>query len=276
MANRICTVPACGRPRNGRLYCKTHENRCKKYGDPLADEPIKDRRTDCSVQGCDGEHLARGLCGKHLRRLYVTGDVGPAGDLPRPRRRDCTRDGCHAEREFNSVHCPAHIAAIAEKRAFQASPIETRMREIGWHVNELTECWEWNGTRSADGYGVLRDGNEIYTHRHAYLIAYGDLPAGFVVRHACDNPPCCNPLHLSLGTQQDNSDDNKRRRRTTSFRDGWASVCRAGLHDITKPGALRTYTSRVTGHTYQTCSECRRISSARATAARAKSGSKEF
>lgn len=41
----------------------------------------------------------------------------------------------------------------------------------------------------------------------AYESSTGDVPAGLLVCHHCDNPPCCNPAHLFLGTYQDNVDD---------------------------------------------------------------------
>jgi len=44
-------------------------------------------------------------------------------------------------------------------------------------------------------------------HRVSWLIHHGPIPDGFCVLHDCDNPPCCNPHHLFLGTLQDNSDD---------------------------------------------------------------------
>ena len=33
------------------------------------------------------------------------------------------------------------------------------------------------------------------------------LPPEVKVLHSCDNPPCCNPAHLSPGTQGDNIAD---------------------------------------------------------------------
>ncbi len=33
------------------------------------------------------------------------------------------------------------------------------------------------------------------------------VPDGLFVRHTCDNPPCCNPAHLLIGTAADNTHD---------------------------------------------------------------------
>jgi len=50
-------------------------------------------------------------------------------------------------------------------------------------------------------------------HRIAYELLKG--PTGdFFVLHTCDNPPCCNPDHLWLGTQADNIKDCKEKGRT--------------------------------------------------------------
>lgn len=69
-------------------------------------------------------------------------------------------------------------------------------------------CHEWTAGRFTGGYGAFGVGNRLVkAHRVAYVLAYGFVPAGLVVRHRCDNPPCCNPRHLTLGTNQDNSQD---------------------------------------------------------------------
>ena len=34
-----------------------------------------------------------------------------------------------------------------------------------------------------------------------------------IMLHGCDNPPCCNPAHLSAGTMQDNNQDKERKGR---------------------------------------------------------------
>ena len=81
-------------------------------------------------------------------------------------------------------------------------------------INHPCECWEWNGKRAQNGYGLLyvRNGNRV-AHREAYRFFKGEIFGGRKVCHACDNPPCCNPSHLVLGTDSDNKNDffNKKR-----------------------------------------------------------------
>lgn len=69
-------------------------------------------------------------------------------------------------------------------------------------------CYEWCGGKHRDGYGIFGVGERRFlTHRIAWAIANGDIPAGMLVLHRCDNPPCINPEHLFLGTDADNARD---------------------------------------------------------------------
>lgn len=71
-------------------------------------------------------------------------------------------------------------------------------------------CWEWQGRRTDFGHGLFDyAGGEKNTgaHRVVWIITNGDVPDGLGVLHSCDNPHCCNPVHLFLGTQADNNRD---------------------------------------------------------------------
>lgn len=86
------------------------------------------------------------------------------------------------------------------------------------------ECWPWTaGTNNSRGYGKIASGpgiipRALLSHRAAYELQVGPVPEGQCVLHECDNPPCCNPRHLFLGTRQDNVEDmvNKGRQRGAS------------------------------------------------------------
>jgi hypothetical protein len=70
------------------------------------------------------------------------------------------------------------------------------------------DCWEWRGSQGTRGYGSFRtDGKTVRAHRMAYELARGPIPDGMMICHHCDNPPCCNPAHLFLGTAGDNVRD---------------------------------------------------------------------
>lgn len=59
-------------------------------------------------------------------------------------------------------------------------------------------------------------GRASLAHRVAYCVHHGLTLAdidGQVVLHSCDNPPCVNPGHLSLGTASDNMRDMVAKRR---------------------------------------------------------------
>jgi hypothetical protein len=76
------------------------------------------------------------------------------------------------------------------------------------------DCWIWTGCTNPQGYGILSAKPfHISAHRLSVLIKQKVLHRGLVVMHACDNPPCCNPDHLSEGTYWDNVRDciNKKR-----------------------------------------------------------------
>jgi len=66
------------------------------------------------------------------------------------------------------------------------------------------DCVEWTG-HTAKGYGDFYHGGcNIKCHRLVYGLYNGPITDGLHVLHSCDNPRCCNPAHLHLGTHQDN------------------------------------------------------------------------
>ena len=73
---------------------------------------------------------------------------------------------------------------------------------------DANRCWRWSGHKSYSGYGRFRLGGKIKkAHRVSWELLRGEIPKGYQILHACDNPECCNPLHLSTGTHEDNMRD---------------------------------------------------------------------
>jgi len=71
------------------------------------------------------------------------------------------------------------------------------------------ECCNYKGPYDDKGYGKFYNGHTyIRSHRIAYELYYGPIPNNIDVCHTCDNPPCCNPIHLFLGTARENFYDS--------------------------------------------------------------------
>lgn len=77
------------------------------------------------------------------------------------------------------------------------------------HVNKTETCWVWTGATYPWGYGSfgISTGKSVRAHRFAYELFFGKIPNGKHLLHSCDNPPCVNPAHLTVGTDADNRKD---------------------------------------------------------------------
>lgn len=134
-------------------------------------------------------------------------------------------------------------------------------------VGDPDECWEWRGARRRRevagrlwDYGLWSVGTpggritSMRAHRFSWEIHNQiPIPEGMVVLHSCDNPPCVNPAHLSIGTVADNQADMVSKNRQ---KDAGRTRCDAG-HDWTEPGVL-TYV-RKNGRMERVCIPCRKV-----------------
>jgi hypothetical protein len=95
-----------------------------------------------------------------------------------------------------------------------ADAVKARLR-AHIEVDRDSGCWNWTGTRVGNGYGYIwLFGGPKYTHRvSAMLFLDFELSSPLWILHDCDNPGCCNPDHLRVGTRIDNIRDAARRGR---------------------------------------------------------------
>ena len=130
----------------------------------------------CEYEGCNGWAWAQGYCGTHYQKMKREGKIQNKRILNDPVRRFYSKIAVHPE----------------------------------------TLCWEWQGNIHPRGYPIMGIGGRaqgIKVHRFSYQLFHGDIPPGIQVMHACDNPKCSNPDHLSLGTAKDNMMDASRKGR---------------------------------------------------------------
>ena len=148
----------------------------------------KFRGETCSVDGCRGEVKGFGYCVKHYARFKKYGTVDAAHTW---------MDKTDSERFWMKVS-----------------------------VGQPDECWPWLSVITSMGYGEFRTWRggrtRFLAHRYALMDLGADID-GLVVMHSCDNPPCCNPAHLTPGTQAENIADaiSKGRLDTSGLEIGW-------------------------------------------------------
>lgn len=111
-------------------------------------------------------------------------------------------------------------------------------------------CWEWQAFRGWKGYGqIAYKGKNAAAHRVMYALTHGPIPDGYMVCHKCDNPPCCNPGHLWVGTMSDNALDSAKKGRAKEVK---KTHCPRN-HPLSGDNLYRTPTGK------RNCKACARI-----------------
>lgn len=236
-----CSVPACGKPAKTAGHCASHYHRLRRYGDPLGGFHYRKDRTKplapCLAPGCPRLESVRGYCDACYLRLVNSGELKRTTLRRTPER--CLVADCDRE-VYGKGWCSLHWKRARRHGDPNRTPVreeslEQRLRRIAPPSGD-DECWVWTGAVDPDdGYGVMGwEGRNLRPHRVAWELANGRrIPSGLVVRHRCDNPPCCNPRHLLIGTQADNiADAVARDRHVYGERSGQAKLTTAQVSAI--------------------------------------------
>lgn len=196
-------------------------------------------KATCSIEGCSGVRLARGLCQMH----YWRSRHGVPLDAPKYEhggRKVCSVDGCDELRVGQGL-CGLHYARQRKGQPLDA-PKHTgrggdRLTRLMKLVDKTPTCWLYTGYLTKEGYPPARQ------HRKIYELLVGPIPEGMQLDHLCYVRNCVNPDHLEPVTNDENA------RRAAEHR----TTCRNG-HD-------RSLTRVTDGR--KICSVCERASQRR-------------
>lgn len=131
-----------------------------------------------------------------MKQCRVCGGEFPPEMFP-PDSRRCRKCGSRAVQEWK-------LRARAKARPMT----EHDMLRFWAKVDKSGECWTWKGARNRQGYGRFWTGSrQRPAHAALWEYLHGPVLSKMEVCHKCDNPPCCNPDHLFLGTKSDNMQD---------------------------------------------------------------------
>jgi HNH endonuclease len=143
----------------------------------------------------------------------------------------------------------------------ESDPYVIRQRLLARTAVTFSGCWEWKGSvtggkKAKRQYGkIWHDGKEHRCHILSFTTFKGPVPAGCVVCHECDNPPCWNPAHLKAGTMKENMQAGVRRGRP---------IGRKPVLECIHGHAYTPENTEITASGYRNCRHCRANSGKRA------------
>jgi hypothetical protein len=129
------------------------------------------------------------------------------------------------------------------------------------NVRKGNGCWIWTGNKRGEKYasGQIKIRNSLYgVTRIIWWIEHREWPGELSVLHKCDNPLCCRPSHLRLGTHAENMADMVAKGRSNAR----YGIVASAIARSTKPFCVNGHDfalwGRRAGGTLR-CMMCRRI-----------------
>lgn len=140
------------------------------------------------------------------------------------------------DRFLKRIYCSAGCAGEDKKKSPEIAFLEKIDKNSSNKFYRGTRCWLWTGAVNFAGYGKLRvKGQIVSAHRYSLEVHLGrKLPPEQMACHHCDNPPCCNPDHLFVGSAKDNAIDMVQKRRDSYARQPWKTQFQAYLNQRRK------------------------------------------
>lgn len=139
---------------------------------------------------------------------------GLIGTISEPEQRDLApADGLYTAPCLEGIMSDQSTSAHPVFQPLDPSPSNVNFLARLSEKVEVSEsgCWLWTGAKHESGYGVVGHRGDMHrVHRVVYALCVAPVPPHLNVCHDCpegDNPLCCNPSHLFVGTQKENVHD---------------------------------------------------------------------
>ena len=141
------------------------------------EESEKKVTKECSVELCEKDSRALGLCHMHHRRLKA-----------------------HGTTDMQLFTRPENPLDRFWRKVDKNGPVPPLRPDLG-------NCWVWTASREKKGYANYKMGKDApnkRVHRISYELLVGEIPDEYVIDHLCKIRFCVNPNHLEAVSNKEN------------------------------------------------------------------------